>query len=359
MRLIVNLSTLGPRPTGLGVYAARSARAICERFEADVIASHPIADARSTIPSPPNVALLSSRAAALRRWLWLRSLRELQSDLIYCPTHHGIPAQRNQVLTVHDLIALHFPRQHPAQYLYFRHVLPRQLEACRAVFTVSEVTRRDIHHTYGYPLDAIRVVPNGVDTDIYKPSSDTNLRIGSDQPYLLMVGAGYEHKNVQEVLAMAGLWRNRYRLKVASCRGKYRARLEKLVRSARLEDRVEFLPYLSQSELVCLYQGAAALLYPSKWEGFGIPPLEALACGTDVIASDIPVHREVLTKYARFVRLGSESDWAAAFDSLSQTQGQVASLSDPLHPVRRFTWEHSARKLESALLAVEPRLQKK
>lgn len=356
MRLVVNLSTLGPRPTGLGIYSTHCARAICASFDADLVAAESAGYPNLTIASPSSIALGAGRAAAIRRWLWLRKLPDMEDRLVYCPTHHGLPKQRNQILTIHDLIALRFPRQHLTQYMFFRHMLPRHLETARAVFTVSEATRQDIHDSYGYPIDAIHVVPNGVDTTVYHPPQQP-VSGDEEQPFLLMVGAAYEHKNVEEVLAMADLWRGRYRLLVASCRGKYRARLEARVVEARLGDAVQFLPYLSQAELVRLYQSAAALVYPSKWEGFGIPPLEALACGATVIASDIPAHREVLGTHARFVRLGNEADWVRALQHLPDPRDRrTADIDDPHHPVRHFTWARSAERLVASLLAVEPAL---
>jgi glycosyltransferase involved in cell wall biosynthesis len=231
--------------------------------------------------------------------------------------------------------------------------LPRLLKKCRAVFTVSHTTRQDIAATYGYPSDRIHVVPNGVDATVFKPDP----LVKPANPFLLMVGARYQLKNVEEVLDMAEFWKRDYRLIVTSCGGSYRKKMEQKAAHYGLTDQIEFKAYLSSDELLHLYQGASALLYPSLWEGFGIPPLEALACGTPVIASDIPVHREVLGEAGWFVKLGDSQSWAEVFQSLVSPSFVKERLAAGQALISKLTWHHAVDALEQALLCVEPRLE--
>jgi glycosyltransferase involved in cell wall biosynthesis len=351
MKLLVNLSTLGTRPTGLGVYAARCARAACEAFDAELVAPDSYAGpGRVVLRSPADIVLGAGRAAPFRRWLWARRFAPPPRRLLYSPTHQGFPAATGQVLTIHDLISLRFPKTYPLQNGYFRHVLPRHLRRCRAVFTVSETTKADIHDHFGYPLQSIFVVPNGVDSEVFQSPPAGTPR----EDFLLMVGASFSHKNVDEVLERAALWPQRHSLVVASCRGAYRRHLEGLVHERGLGARVRFIDYVERPELIRLYQRCAAFIYPSKWEGFGIPPLEALACGARVIASDIPVHREVLGSAATLVRLGDAASWEAAFAGLGASPGAPAEAGTA--PASRFTWQRSADALVAAFEAVEPGL---
>lgn len=345
---------LGPRPTGLGVYSENCAAGLADRFELDLIAgSGTLPRGEVLAKAPGAVAVGMGKCAAIRRQLWMRSLCISPGNLVYSPTHHGLPHQAGQIITVHDLICLRFPAQHLPQYLFFRFGLPRLLKKCRAVFTVSETTRQDIAATYGYPLERIYVVPNGVNTAMFTPNS---LAKPAD-PFLLMVGARYRHKNVDEVLDMAQFWRQNYRLVVISCGGRYRKALEQKASTLGLTDRIEFKDYLSNDELLRLYQGASALLYPSLWEGFGIPPLEALACRTPVIASDIPVHREVLAGAAQFVKLNNHQSWDEAIASLADTSIIRTRLDEGQRLLSKFTWNNAVNTLERALLSVEPRLE--
>lgn len=352
-QLFVNLSMLSAKPTGLGVYAEHCASALGDRFDMSILAGQG-AKPRGTViaQAPASIAMGAGKLAAIRRQFWMRSLRIDPNSLVYSPTHHGLPCQDNQVITVHDLICLRFPSQHRLQYLFFRYGLPRLLRKCRAVFTVSETTKEDLAETYRYPKDRIFVVPNGVDpTDLRLESIERTA-----EPFLLIVGARYSHKNVDEVLQHSDLWSSRYRLKITSCGGTYRRLLEAEVVARKLEQRVDFLDYVERRDLVQLYRSCVALVYPSKWEGFGIPPLEALACGSPVIASDIPVHREVLGEAAVFVRLGDAESWQEGFAALEDRALIETHLAKAGDLLRRFTWNNSAKALETSLLAVEPGL---
>ena len=353
-KLVLNLSMLGSKPTGLGVYSEHAARALSNHFNVGLIGGQGVLPSGEVlVEAPESVAIGSGKLAAIRRQLWMRSISFDSNTLVYSPTHHGLPCVEDQIITIHDLICLRYPMQHKTQYLYFKFGLPRLLKKCRAVFCVSETTKADVAKTYGFPEEKIFVIPNGVNASTFSAAPASH----DCDPYLLMVGARYPHKNVDEVLEMSDLWSKKYRLLVTSCTGSYRQQLKKLVVSKGLQGRVKFLDYLTQDLLIRLYQGSSALVYPSKWEGFGIPPLEALACGIPIIASDIPVHREVLGSSAFFVELSSKDSWANAFNSLSSEAAVNNCLEAGKLVLNRFTWENSAEKLVHSILAVEPALK--
>ena len=347
---------LGSQPTGLGVYSENCITGLAERFDLDLIAgAGRLPRGNVLAKAPESIAIDGGKFAGLRRYLWARSLRFGPENLVYSPTHHGLPCQTGQIVTIHDLIHLHHPKQHPHIYIYFRFALPRVMKKCRAVFTVSEATRQDIAKSYTYPLERIHVVPDGVDTSVF--TSNLSARPGND-PFLLMVGGRHPHKNVIEVLDMSEYWKQNYRLIVVSCDDSaYRRKLEQKVSDLDLTERVEFKGYLSHDELLNLYQGASALVYPSLIEGFGIPPLEALACGTPVIASDIPVHREVLDEAALFVKLGNKHSWNEAFKLLADPSVVNTRLAMGQKQLEKYTWGNAVNALERVLLNVEPRIE--
>lgn len=358
MKLVCNLAMLGPNPTGLGVFSMHCLNGLAERFELDLIAgSSPLPHGNVVAKAPATVALDTGKWASIKRYFWARSLHfDVDSHVVYSPTHHGLPNQLGQIITVHDLIHLRHPYQYPHIYVYFKFFLPRIMKKCRAVVTVSETTRQDISKTYGYPLERIFVVPNGVDTTLFWP----NPAARPADPFLLMVGGRHPHKNVIEMLDMASSWKQDYRLIITSCnQGAYRKKLEQKVQNLGLQKQVEFRGYVPHDELLHLYQGASALVYPSLWEGFGIPPLEALACGTPVIASDIPVHREVLGDAAIYIKLGNAQSWSQAFHLLAQPASVASHLVTARECLAKFTWANAVDALERILLHVEPRLEER
>jgi glycosyltransferase involved in cell wall biosynthesis len=354
-RLIVNLSMLGEKPTGLGVYAQHCADALFQHPGVLGVQT-PWHHQRHPYPSlarcPDGVAIGSGRLASLKRLLWLARLPLRADDLVYSPTHHGVPLHRNQVITVHDLICLKFPSQNRKQYLYFRHVLPRTARRCLAVFTVSEATRQELIQRWGLQPERVLVVPN-----VAPLPSTTPATTGSTHaPYLLVVGAAYPHKNLHELLAQHAQWQGRYQLKVVSCTGAYRQHVENLVSQLGLQQQVTLFDYVSGAELATLYQQCSALVYPSMDEGFGIPPLEALSHGKPVIASDIPVHREVLGASAIFVTLGQSASWQAAFHALDDPASVATHLSHAPSVLARYRRECMHRALLTALCQVQPQL---
>ncbi|CAA0118120.1 glycosyltransferase family 4 protein [Zhongshania aliphaticivorans] len=353
MKVILNLSMLGDKPTGLGVYSLNCAE-IANRFKVSVIGRAPAnVEVDAVIQSPESIGIGGGKLAAIKRQLWMRKLTFDREALVYSPTHHGLPGQENQIITIHDMICLRFPMQHLPQYIFFRYLMPRLLKKCRAVFTVSETSRRDILRVYRFPPEKVYVVPNAVDVSRFVPG-----RVDTQSPYLLMVGARYSHKNVDEVLQMAALWKDKYRLVVTSCSGKYRQALEKIIGQLGISDRVEFRNYVSDAQLLQLYQGCKALVYPSKWEGFGIPPLEALACSRPVIASDIEIHREVLGDAALFVKLNDESSWREVFSAIEDESTLNKTVSNGKKRLAHYTQKNSLKALEASLLAVEKGLER-
>ncbi|MEN5118110.1 glycosyltransferase family 1 protein [Luteimonas sp. TWI662] len=354
MNLIANYSMIGRNPTGLGAYA-NTCLGISEIFDCTFITSESkIASSAKIIKSPSGIEIGNGKLAALKRQIWSRKIRFSEDHLVYSPTHHGLPRQTDQIITIHDLISLRFPEQHVAQYFYFKYGVPRLLQRCAAVFTVSEATRQDIFEAYHYPLSKIYVVPNSVDVDRFRPGNVETL-----DPYLLMVGARYPHKNVEEVISFHELWKDRYRLVVTSCSGSHRKHLTRQIERLGLESKVTFTDYLDENDLIDLYRGCSALVYPSKWEGFGIPPLEALACGRPVIASDIPAHREVLSESGIFVELGQETSWRRALSAIQNADIVASKIEAGANRLAYYTKRNALDALERALLSVAPSLERR
>jgi glycosyltransferase involved in cell wall biosynthesis len=351
---VVNLSMLGQKNTGLGVYASHCAAILEEKFFCSIIASaYKSQYGTNVIHSPADIGFGTSSYASIKRIFYSAFMFPNNIDFVYTPTHHGVFGHNNQVITIHDLISVHHPKQHKFQYYYFRYVLPQLIQKCKAIFTVSEIAKQDICEYYHLKPEMIYVIPNGVDISRFYPKE---ISIASSQ-YLLVVGAAYQHKNIHELISNCQYWRKKYKLKIVSSRGKYAHYLKNLVSQYNLENDVEFCGYVTQEQLVELYQNCKALVFPSLWEGFGIPPLEALACGRPAIVSDITVHREILGDAAFYITLGDSSSWESAFAQLENVNIVAQKVDLGRQVLKKYTWENSGHKLVDALLIVEPDLQ--
>jgi glycosyltransferase involved in cell wall biosynthesis len=233
---------------------------------------------------------------------------------ILSTTHHTIPRSRKQIVTIHDLRPFFYPDNF-LQKFYFRYLLPRTVRKIDGILTVSQSTKELLIKYYKIEPERIQVVHNCVDVTRFKPID--NAKKSKEEPYLLMVGASWKHKNAHEVLAMNRYWQDRYHLKILAGNGKYKQQLIELSQKYGLTDKVEFIDYLNENELISLYQRAEALIYPSIMEGFGIPPIEAMACQVPVIVSDIPVFRENYADAPIYVTLNNQDSWRIAFEHLT------------------------------------------
>ena len=276
MTLLLNYSPVLRQPTGIGVYANAVLPALQEL---------------------PHVLIPGGEEGTakqrLKRLAWSqlelpRLAERHQASLIFTPAPEGYlgPQRIPQVVMVHDLRPISHPER-SLQSLYFRSWVPPLLRSCRHVLTNSHFTAREIQRCTGLPDNRITVTPLGYDEQMFKPDP---LSPGSEErPYLLHVGQAYPHKNLRRLIQAFAQIALRYpdlRLVLA---GKPHPTetpvLHALVVELGLQQSVEFRSYVPYAELPDLYRGALALVYPSLWEGFGLPVLEAMACGTPVITS--------------------------------------------------------------------------
>jgi glycosyltransferase involved in cell wall biosynthesis len=259
-------------------------------------------------------------AVAVPRALrWLRpALAHFQYALpSWCPC----PA----VVTIHDLSFERRPELMGFRdRLVFRTQVPRAARRAARVLTVSERTKRDLVELYGLPEEKVVVTPNGVDP-AFHPGD------GGPRDYALLVGAIQQRKNplaAAEAAAAAGL-----RL-VAAGPAKDRELARELERRG-----VELRGYVPKEELARLYRGAACLLFPSRYEGFGLPALEAMASGTPVVGSDDLALREVAADAA--VLVAPERLAQGIRRALAERERFAAAGLDR---ARRFTWAETARR---------------
>jgi glycosyltransferase involved in cell wall biosynthesis len=238
--------------------------------------------------------------------------RRLKLDLFHAP-HYVLPffLPCPAVVTVHDLIHLIFPQYLPNIWarFYARHVIGRGVKRAKRVITVSRSSKDDILHFFRLPEDKIEVIYNGVAPEFLKSSKKEELtkirrKYGLDEPFILFVGNLKPHKNLKRLISSFARVSQRISeitLVVVGDELHNHPELEEKIEELRLKGRVRFFGFTDRDELKCLYQLAELLLFPSLYEGFGLPPLEAMAIGTPVVASNISSIPEVVADAALLV----------------------------------------------------------
>ena len=283
------------------------------------------------------------------RWLLPRLLRHEEIDLYHAPAF-GVPARGTPgvvlVQTVHDLIADLLPETLPLRArAAFRRTYRAAAMADR-VIAISETTRRDLLARYPIAADRVVVVGNGVAAPF---AGDA--RAGGEptsEPFLLYVGGLDPSKNVPFLLDVLREVRRQVptmRLCLAGEVGPRRDALRERARDLGLQGAVDLLGFVPDARLARAYHDAAAFVFPSLYEGFGLPPLEAMAAGCPVVASPGGALPEVLGDAAWIVPFGDVAGWARAVFTLHRDVGRRRALVDAGRArAARFTWERVARE---------------
>jgi len=341
MTLLLNYRPVLRQPTGIGVYANAVLPAV-QDFPHVLISGGEEGSARQR----------------LKRLLWTqcelpRLARRHNASLIFTPAPEGYlgPQSIPQVVMVHDLRPISHPEL-SVQSIYFRSCVPSLLRSCLHVITNSHYTAREIQRCTGLPDSRISVIPLGYDDQVFKPALMSPAPHG--QPYLLHVGQAYPHKNVRRLIqAFAHVAQDYSALRLVLA-GKPHAKesrqLQLLVAELGLQQRVEFRSYVPYAELPDLYRGALALVYPSLWEGFGLPVLEAMACGTPVISSVGSGIQEVAGNAAVLVDpVDIEALRRAMLSMINQPSLQEQCRRDGLQRASQFRWEATALRTKRLL----------
>jgi glycosyltransferase involved in cell wall biosynthesis len=345
MRIAIDSqSTLG-RKTGIGLYTANLLRAL-----------------RRVAPEHEYVELAWGRTEELRvdrrlrweQWELPRRARAARAQVLHL-TGFGAPLWRPcpTVLTVHDLIGYLFPAHLPPMArLYWARWLPFSVRFAGRIIADSEHTRRDLERLLGVPPQRITVIPLAAD-ERFQPVSDPGVlaaaraRYDLPSPFVLYVGTLEPRKGLDTLLdafaALAGEFP--HALVIAGKRGWYTEPLFRRVERLGLGRRVRFTGYVADEALPALYSLADLFVFPSRYEGFGLPPLEAMACGVPVISSHAASLPEVVGDAGVLVPPGDPQALAAAMREVLTDEARRAEMrARGLARARCFSWEETARR---------------
>jgi glycosyltransferase involved in cell wall biosynthesis len=345
------------RHSGIGVYLRGLLGGICRLLDAPRFVFIGPTRFRHEVPERlcELYVLIDNPIYSLQeQFLFPESLRF--APIFHAP-HYNIPLRfrGRLVVTIHDM-----------NHLVFAKSLPTPLHRLYARFMFGEVAARATHiitdtdHMRHEVIERLKVAPERVSaiplavTDNIKPVRDattlSEFRKKHNLPerYLLAVGIYKPHKNYDFLIkTLAGLWRSGrldMPLAIATPRVKDRERLNALAAGYGAIDQVRLIDYTGMEELVVLYSGAEALLFPSLYEGFGFPPLEAMKCETPVLASNLPPMPEVLGDAALFFNPASSEEFSEALLRLIGDSALRAVLIDRgRRNVLRFSWEKTAQ----------------
>jgi glycosyltransferase involved in cell wall biosynthesis len=280
-----------------------------------------------------------------------RAVRRAGLDLLHSPAFVGPLASRCPgVVTVHDLSFLLYPQNFRAgNRSYLRTLTRLSIRRARRVIAVSESTRLDLMRLYGLAPDKVQVVHHGVD-EAFRPLPAGEVaafrqRRGLPPRFALFVGTLEPRKNVVRLVeAYARLPQGRPPLMLVGGKGWLYDEVLGRVQALHLSDEVHFVGYVSAEELPLWYNAAELFVYPSLYEGFGLPALEAMACGTPVITSTASSLPEVVGQAGLQV---DPTDVPALTEALARVLDDEAQQEEMrlkgLDQARQFSWQEAAR----------------
>ncbi len=312
-----------------------------------------------------SVLLAEFFGATLDRWL-------PRSDVFHA-TDHLLPPLRHSggVFTIHDLIFRFFPEYHlPLNRWYLSLMLPRFFNRADALIAVSQSTQRDVTRLMQVPQEKIAVIYEGVNP-AFRPIDDATqlarVRAKYDLParYILYFGTIEPRKNLVTLLDAYHFLLSRDdaapEVVVAGRRGWLYQPVFQRVRELGIERRVHFTDWVEARDAPAVMSGASAFVYPSLYEGFGLPPLEAMACGVPVICSNASSLPEVVGEGGILFEPRDVGALAAALTRVLADPGLCAQLRERgLARARKFSWERAARETLAVYQSVvENRLERK
>jgi glycosyltransferase involved in cell wall biosynthesis len=336
-QVVFDADVLGRARTGDETYVENLLREL--GGARDVVRVAAITRDRSRLPAGIDPIELPARSQALRMFvrmpLLLRRLRPALTHL-----HYVIPpgVGGTVVLTVHDISYERSAAFVPAHDLIaLRALVPRSIRRAARVLTVSEWTKQELLDRYRVEPSAVVVTPNGVDP-IYAPEGPAE----GGRPYLLFVGALQPRKDPVAAVETLARLDGQHRLLMAGPDRGGAADVRRAAEQHGLVDRVELRGYVSREELARLYRGAACLIFPSRYEGFGLPILEAMASGTPVVAVRATSVPEVAGDAAVLVEPGSAEALADGFARALADRARLRAAG--VERAAGFTWAETARR---------------
>ena len=299
---------------------------------------------------------------AVRNILWhqtaLRALlRREKIDVLHIPSYRRIVARPPvpQVVPINDLAAFALAGKYDAaRMIYGKYVVRALAQQAQIVSTVSHATAADVHRYFGLPESEIHVIWNGIDHDAFHPRLPEQIqaareRLNQPRPYFIYL-ARLEHpgKNHVRLIEAFELFcrenpASTHDLVLGGADWHGAEVIHRRIADSPLNPRIRSLGFVARNDLPLWYAGATAMIYPSLFEGFGLPPVEAMACGAPVICSPCGSLAEVVGDAARIIDPHQPASMAAAMQAIASDPGLAAlHARKGIERADLFSWERAA-----------------
>jgi glycosyltransferase involved in cell wall biosynthesis len=350
LSLLINFSFLLKKPTGTTTYA-RNLLPGLQKLEPTLLTSQSFPD-HKCYQTPIDQTSEQGNKGHLRRLIWTqfqlpKIYQNLGSQLLFSPIPEApLYTSCRFVTTSFDLIPLRFANRLSPLATYHKYYTPEVFKQAQHIICISESTARDITKFYQIPSSKITPILLAHDSHHFRPVREEESASRSKVcPYFLYIGRHDPYKNIGRIIsAFSDLPSNhQYQLWLAGpSDDRYTPALEKQIHELNLTSQVKFLNYVPYDDLPKIISGAIALVFPSLWEGFGLPVLEAMACGTPVITSNLSSLPEVAGDAAILIDPYNVAEITDAMQMVANDSGLRSQLSERgLARSHQFSWERT------------------
>ncbi len=362
MRIAFNATSLLSPLTGIGQYSRELAQGLIDRPDIDTsffygtnwsrsVRSAPLPGGGKVLPwLRKNIPNSYALRRAVQQNRFTRVAKPAHFDLYHEPNILSLPFDGPTVITIHDVSWIRHPGAHPVERVramdrYF----PATLLQASQIITDSQFVRQELLDLFGLPPDSVQSIPLGVDR-LFQPLLPAQTLAVMERhrlvhgSYFMTVGTLEPRKNLQTALdaflSLPAAVRQHYPLLMAGMPGWNSSALEQKIASSERTGDVRRLGYLTRVELAQVLSGATALVFPSVYEGFGLPPLEAMACGVPVIASNAASIPEVVGDCGILVDPFDVCGLSEAMRHLAQNADERKAMAEKgLLRSRQYSWE--------------------
>jgi glycosyltransferase involved in cell wall biosynthesis len=367
LRLVVNAVPLRSPLTGIGQYIRELMVAIAGRGDIDIRYFYGTGWDRRLIASPMPVADAAKRAIkstipfayilirTAQRPFFASGVRSFRPHIYHEPNYIALPFHGPMVSTLHDLSFVHYPETQPTERLkHLERYLPNTLARAGHIITDSEEVRREAVANFGLEAERVTAIHLGVDP-IFAPREEATCRAVLASRglqyggYVLSVGTLEPRKNLVAAIrafrALPQRLRGATPLVIAGQRGWLSGEIERLIHDGEAAGWLRFLGFVPQEELPVLYAGARFFVYPSRYEGFGLPVVEAMASGVPVITSSVSCLPEITGDAADLVHPDDIEGLRNAMERLVEDEEhRVVMRARGIERAKRFSWQRCAEE---------------
>lgn len=354
-RIYINATILDEKPTGLGIYVKN----IISKLKAKNIDFKVFCPIRlnevNVIKTTEKLKTTYKKKGGLVRFLWTQFVlpfKVKKNDIVYHPFQYlSILSRAKQIITIHDFIPLYYPEVAKHQYYYYKFIMPILLKKAYKIVCISENTKNDVIKFFNVDKSKLVKIYNGYDEELFNTKQikeEVLERYCINKPYFIAVGAGYGHKNLESALkAFKNVTKeNLCEFVIVGKDSIYINKLKKLCKDLNINAEVKFVGYVPDEDLPTLYNNAVAFVYPTLYEGFGLPILEAMACETAVLCSNNSSLPEVYGDAAISFEANDVREIEKGMNLLLNDQSEVQTLIElSKKQIKKFSWDITADEI--------------